>query len=97
MIKTIALAEIYAKKDYYKANPINHNEALPSIITQTSSSWLVDEEIILVRYPNESKKYIVTKYFFGMTQYRLEEKLINEDTFCKSIGEFSKNNYACTN
>jgi len=97
LIKTIAIAEIYVKKEYYRQFPINHNEIIPSVVVQKTETWLVDQEKIMIRYPNESITFKKESYPFGITYYYIGEKEIDKAGFCGSIDVFSKNNYTCIN
>lgn len=97
LMKTIAIAEIYYKKAYYKEHPITHNELFPSIVTYTIESIWKDTEKIMIRYPNESRIYRKDIFSFGLIRYYRNEEKIEEAQFCSEISQFSKSNYSCIN
>ena len=97
LIKTIALAEIYFKKEYYSLHPIEHNYVIPSVVVYNSESWLVDEEKVMVRYPNQTSVYSKKTYPFGMTYYYKDNEEIDEAAYCAGLSELSKNQYQCVN
>ncbi len=97
LIKTIALAEIYLKMEEYKNNPIDHNEVVPSTVVASKESFWMDEERIMVRYPDRKTTYRKETFLFGITYFYRGDEEINEDTFCQEVSEASKNSYICVN
>lgn len=97
LIKTIALAELYYKKAYFKEHPISHSELMPSIVTHTNESFWINTEKIMIRYPNESRIYKKEIFSFGLVRFYRNEEKIDEEQFCSEISQFSKSNYTCIN
>jgi len=95
LIKTIALAEIYFKKEYYLKNPINHNQMIPVIVQSNSASWWVDKERTMIRYPAQVVQFRKETYLFGITYYYRNDQEIDQDTYCREMNELSKNESIC--
>jgi len=97
LIKSVALAEIYYKKEYYRLHPIKHDYMDPSVFKKEKKSWWVDKEFITVMYPSESVRYRKEVYPLGITYYYIGDEEIDEEAYCSGIEQFSKSEITCAN
>lgn len=97
LIKTVSLAEIYYKMEYYKNHPINHNMLKPLIEEERFSTGLIDTEKYAVKYPNKMITFTKKTYPFGIRYYFIDGNETDEDTYCSTLSDLSLEAYACTN
>ena len=97
LIKSVAIAEIFHKKEYYGLHPITHDYVDPSIFKREQNSWWVDKEYTTLMYPSQSVRYRKEVYPLGITYYYLGDEEIDEETYCSGIEQFSKSEITCVN
>ena len=97
IIKSIAMAEMFYKVEYYRLHPVEHDYIDPSIFTTERKSWWVDKEFITVMYPSQSVRYRKEVYPLGITYYYIGDEEIDEEAYCSEIEQFSKSEITCAN
>lgn len=97
LLKTIAIEEIKLKTDIYRQNPVDHSHLNPSVLSQKNESFWLDEEKLLIRYPNKSLVLRKEVYPFGFTYYYEGDKEIDEATYCAMIKTYSITDIPCEN
>ena len=97
IIKTVAIAEIYYKKEDYRVHPITHEDLDPGIFKSERKSWWVDKEFTTVMYPSQTVRYRKEVYPLGITYYYKGDEEIDEETYCSGIEQFSKRRITCEN
>ena len=95
LIKTVALAELYYKKEYYSMHANVGQEIGPSVFSRTTTSTWVDKTYVTVMYPNRSVQFRKEEYPFGITYYYQEDKEIDEETYCSMVENLTKSTLTC--
>ncbi|HAW51570.1 MAG TPA: hypothetical protein DCX54_04455 [Flavobacteriales bacterium] len=97
LIKSVAIAEIYYKRENYGVNPILHDDIDPGIYKSEHNTWWVDKEYTTLMYPSQSVRYRKEVYPLGITYYYKGDEEIDEKTYCSGIEKYSKQKITCEN
>lgn len=95
LIKTVAIAEIFRKKEEHKKNPPVPMDVQPEVVTEFQEFFSGDVEKTSVVYPGKTFTFVKRTQFFFFTTYYINDQEIDEDAYCGELNTHLSSEYLC--
>ncbi len=95
LIKTVAIAEIFRKKEKYRLNPPVSMDIKPEVITEYQEFFAGGIEKTSIIYPGKTVTFIKKTSFFFFTTYHVDNVEIDEDSYCGELNNHLSSEYLC--
>mgnify|MGYP006979925052 CR=1 FL=1 len=95
LIKTVAIAEIFKKKEKYEKNPPISMTIQPEVVTDFKESFAGSIEKTSVIYPGKTITFVKRTTFFFFTTYIMDHLEVDEESYCGALNTHLSSEYSC--